>query len=129
MAVDSHGPMVVRERKGEDLPVKLVLALYNSVELDDASHGKSHTVSILPVRYIKTRGAALDLAGQEWEVHRPCRHKVGCTAISNLANKGFELFELLVRESRSPETDRKIWLRTRTIDRYRAVPAFVDTFG
>ena len=44
----------------------------------------------------------------------------------NIANKRFELFELLVGECRSAEPNRVIGLRTRTVDGNGVVPTFID---
>jgi hypothetical protein len=61
--------MVVRNREGEDLAVHLVLALYSTEELDDSPYRKGHAVSALAVGNFKRLVTALNLAGQEWEVH------------------------------------------------------------
>jgi len=49
VAVDSHRTIIVGDRKGEDLPVKLFLALYSSIEFDYTFYGKSYTISVLSV--------------------------------------------------------------------------------
>ena len=75
MAVDSHRPMVVRDRESEDLPVKLLFTLHKSEEFDDTPHRHGHAVSILPICDIKCCGTALNLARQEREVHVVCSHE------------------------------------------------------
>ena len=49
VAVDSHRTIIVGDRKGEDLPVKLFLALYSSIEFDYTFYGNSYTISVLSV--------------------------------------------------------------------------------
>src|SRR5690349_19266286 len=73
MTVNPHRPVIVRDRKGEDLPMKLLFALYSFVELDDTSHGNSHTVSVLSIGDVKRCSTALHFAREEREVH-PVRY-------------------------------------------------------
>ena len=129
MTVYSHRAMIMRDRKGKNLPVKFLLTLHISEKFDDSSYGNGHAVSILPVRNVKCCGAAFHLACQEWKVHTPRSHEVGGKNTCNLSHKGLQLFELCVRECRSPESHGKVRLWTAINDWYGAVPALVDTFG
>ena len=63
MTVDSNQPMVMRNGKGKDLEVKLFFAPHGFVEFDDTSYGKRHSMRILSICKIKSRDAALHLAG------------------------------------------------------------------
>ena len=60
--VDPHCPMIVRDGKGQDLPMKLLFALYSFVELDDGPHGNSHTVSVLSIGDVKRCNSTLHFA-------------------------------------------------------------------
>ena len=82
----------MRDWKGKDLPMKLFLALHRFVELNDTSHGNSHTVSVLSVGNIESRGVALHLACEEREVHPRRSHEVGSKFGPNLTHERFELF-------------------------------------
>ncbi len=97
MAIDSHGDMIVRDGKGEDLPVKLFLAFYRSKKFDKSSYGDGHAVRVLAVGDVQRCRAALDLAGEEGKVHPiGCNEKGG---LINAADERIELFELLVRKA------------------------------
>jgi hypothetical protein len=67
MTIDSHCPVIVRDRESEDLSMKLFFALHKSKEFDNTSHRQGHAMSILSVRNIKRRGAALDLTCKKRE--------------------------------------------------------------
>jgi hypothetical protein len=56
-------------------------------------------------------------------------HKIGRISICNLANKGLKIFELIVCKRRSSEPHRIIRLRARTVERYGAILAFINTFN
>ena len=64
--------VIMRDEEGEDLPVELVFTLHKSEEFNNTSYRQGHVVSILSVRNIKCRGAALDLARKKQEVHIVC---------------------------------------------------------
>ncbi len=49
VAVDPHGPVIVRHRENDGLPVNLFLPLCESKQLNNSSHSKRHDVRILPV--------------------------------------------------------------------------------
>ena len=61
MAIDFDRAMIIRNRKGEDFPVKLFLAFHIFKEFDDSFYGNDYAVSILPVYNVKCYGAALYL--------------------------------------------------------------------
>ncbi len=127
MAIDSHGGMIVRDGKGEDLPVQLFLALHRPKKIDKSSYGDGHTVSVLSVRDVQRCRAAFDLAGEEGKVH-----PIGCNergGLINAADERIELFELLVDKCGSPESNRVIRLRLGTLHWYAAHSAFVNTFN
>ena len=127
MAIDSHRPMIVRDRKGKNFPMKLFFALHSSVKFDDTSYRASHTVSILSIRYIESCGAALDLACEKRKVH-----PVGCDekgGILDTTDEGIELVKLLVCRCGSPESKRVNRLRLWTLHCYAACPAFVDALN
>lgn len=125
VTVDSHRSIIVRDRKGEDLPVQLFLAVYRFIKLYDTSHGYSHAMSVLSVSDIKCRSIALDFACKEGKIH-----PVGCNEIEGLpdaTDKRTDLPKLLVRECGSSESNRVIWFRLGTFYWYAAHPAFVGS--
>jgi hypothetical protein len=104
--------------------MKLLFALYSFIELDDTSDGKSHTVSVLSVGDIKSRGAALHLACQERETHLVGSGEKG--GIIDATDERIKPVKLLISKCGSPESDRVIRLRPWTLHWYAACPAFVD---
>jgi len=54
---------------------------------------------------------------------------MGRKCICNFTNKRLKLFELIVCERRSSKPYRIIRLWARTVERYGAIPAFIDTFN
>ena len=98
--VDSHYTVIVRERKGEDLPMKLLLALNSFIEFDHASYGNYYTMGVLSVDDFKRNSAALHFAREERKIYSICYHEEG--DIMNGANERIELFKLLIREYESP---------------------------
>ena len=113
MAIDSHRPVIVRDRKGKNFPVKLFFTLYISIKFDSTSYRASYTVSILSIRYIESRSAALDLVYKKRKVY-----PVGCDekgGIIDTINKGIELVTLLVYKCGSPKSNRVIRLRPWTL--------------
>lgn len=127
IAVDPYRPIIVRDGKGKDLPVKLLLALYRSIELDDTLHGNGYTVRVLSVSNVKSRGTALDLAGKEGKVYPVSRDEKG--VIEDAANKLIELLKLLVAKCRSSESNRIVRFRQWTLYCYTSCPGFVDPFN
>jgi len=128
MAVDPHRPVVVRDGKGEDLPVQLFLALHRPKKFDKSSYGDGHAVRVLAVGDVQRCRAAFYLAGEEGKVHPRCGHEVGEGLGAYLTHKRLKLFELFLRERRSAKSHGVVGLRTGTMKRDCAVPAFVDTF-
>jgi hypothetical protein len=86
-------------------------------------------MSILSIGDVESRGAALYFARQEREVHLPGGHEMGRKSIWNLADKRLKLFELIIRERRPSEPHRIIRLWARTVKRFGAIPAFINTFN
>ena len=103
VAVDQYRLVIVRDEEGEDLAVKLILAVYEAEELDDCSYRKSHAVGVLAVRHVGCRGGAFDLARQEREVHVIRRHE-GQVASQDVSKQGGELLELIGCECLSFKT-------------------------
>ncbi len=127
MAVNPHRAMIMQDRKGKDLSVKLLLVLHSFVELDDTSHGQSHTVSVLSICDVKCCGTALHFACKEGKIH-----SVGCNkkeGLINATDEQIDLFELLVSKCKLSESNRVIRLRLETLRWYAAHSAFVDTFN
>lgn len=60
VTVDSNRTVIVRDRKGPDLPVQLSLPPHSFVELDNGPYGKRHAVSVLSVGDVKCGSATLD---------------------------------------------------------------------
>jgi hypothetical protein len=85
-------------------------------------------MSILLIGDIESRGAALYFARQEREVHLPGGHEIRRKSIRNVADERLELFELIVRERRPSKPHRIIRLRASTVERFSAIPAFINTF-
>ena len=127
MAIDSHRPVIVRDRKGKNFSMKLFFALHSFVKFDGASYRASHTVSVLSIRYIESRGAALDLACEKRKVHPIAYDRNG--GIIDTTDEGIELVELLVCKCGSPESNRVIRLRPWTLHCYAASSAFVDALN
>ena len=113
MAIDPHRAIIVRDRKGKNFPVKLLFALYSFIELDNTSYSASYIINILLIRYIESRGAALDLVYKKWKVY-----PVGCDekgGIIDTTDEGIELIKLLVYKYGSPKFNRVIRLRPWTL--------------
>lgn len=75
MAVDPHGLVIVRHRKGKDLLVNLLLVLDASEYLDDSFHSKRHAVRVLTICDVKCCGPTFHFAYEERKVHVECGHK------------------------------------------------------
>jgi len=67
--IDSHRIVIVRNRKDEDFSMKLLFALYSSIELDDAPYDNSYAMSVLSISDVKRCSIALHFAREEREVH------------------------------------------------------------
>lgn len=104
MSVDPHQPVVVRDRKGEDLPVQLFLAPYKSKKFDKSSQGDGHAMRVLAIGNVESRGAALHLAGEERKVHPRYSHEMGKKLGPGLTYERLELIQLFLRECRSSES-------------------------
>ena len=103
MAVDPYGDMIVRDREGKNIPVKLFLAIYCSIKLHGSFHGNCHTVRILSVGNLESRSATLDFAGEKREVYPYRNYKVCLNLSAELADKRFELLELVFGKRRTRE--------------------------
>ena len=130
MAVDSHRSVIVRDGKGEDLPVQLFLALHRPKELDKSSDGDSHAVRVLAIGNVESGGAALHLAGEEGEVHPCCSHEICNDLGARLTHERFQLIQLFLGECGSPESHGKVRLWTGFMQREGeyAVPALISCF-
>ena len=62
-------PMIIRDRKGENIPVKLFLALGSFVKLHNTFHGNSHTMSVPAVCHIQRCGTEIYLARERRELY------------------------------------------------------------
>ena len=65
----SHRAMIMRDRKDEDFPIQLFLALHRSKKFDKSSDDDDHAVRVLTIDNIESDSAALHLADEEEEVH------------------------------------------------------------
>ena len=130
MAVDSHGPVIVRDRKGKDFPIQLFLALHRPEKFDKSSDGDGHAVRVLTIGNVESGSTALHLASEEGEVHPSRSHKVGNNIGPRLTHERFELVQLFLSECGSPESHGKVRLWTSCMQREReyAVPAFISCF-
>ena len=128
VSIDPHRPVIIRDRKGENLPVQLFLALHRSIKLYDPLNGNGHAVRVLPVGNVESCGAALDLVGEEGKVHPRCSHEIGKNLGPGFTHERFELIQLFLGERRSPESYRVVRLWTSALESYGAIPALVDTF-
>lgn len=63
ISVEPYTSIFVRDGKGEDRSVKLLLALYRPEELDSARRNR-YAVSILTICDVECRRAAFHLAGE-----------------------------------------------------------------
>ena len=129
VAIDSHGGMIVRDRKGKDLPVKLFLAPYKSKKFDKSSYGDGHAMRVLAIGNVESRGAALHLAGEERKVYPRCSHEIGKKLGPGLTHERLKLIQLFLCERGSPESHRVVRLWTSTLELFCVIPAFVDTFA
>ncbi|EZF89780.1 hypothetical protein H113_09041 [Trichophyton rubrum MR1459] len=128
MSIDSHCPMVMRERESQDLAVNLVSTPHVPKQLDDPSHGKSHAVRILPVGNIECSGT-LNLTCQKGKVHVEGAQKEGAVGVRVVSKKGFEFFQLVVCERRSVKCDGVVGLREWSVEGDRRSPALIDTLN
>ena len=110
MTVNPNSPMIVRDRKDKDLPVKFFLPLHKFKEFDDYSHGNSHTVGILSVSNIKCLLPTFDFACQERKIRLSYAHKVRYVIVYDLSHPLSKLFELFVRKYRPCELYRIVGL-------------------
>ena len=101
MAIDSDAPVIVRDGKGEDLPVQLFLALHISKKYK-TSESDAHALDVLAIGKIKSRGAAFDLAGEERELHSRSSHEIGSDLKPWLTHKGFKLVQLFLENADRP---------------------------
>merc|ERR1711939_628022 len=65
VAIDPHSLVVMRNGKGEDLPMKLLLALYEPEQFHDSSNSEGHTVCILSICHVECGRTALHFAREE----------------------------------------------------------------
>ena len=91
-------------------------------------YGNIHTVNVFSVGDVQRCRAAFDFAGEKDKIHPRRAHEVNERFGPNLIYKKFELSELFFCENRSPEPHRIVGLRTSTMKKHCAVPAFVDVF-
>jgi len=94
IVIDPYYTIIVRDRKGEDFSVKLLFALYSSVELDNTSYGASYTISILSICNFKSRGVVLHLVYKERKVYLVSYDEKG--GIIDATDKRIELIKLLI---------------------------------
>jgi hypothetical protein len=128
VAVWPHGPVVMRHREGEDLPVQFFFSSYQLEQLNDPSHSKRHAVRILPVGNVECCRSAFQLACEKGEVHVVRGHEE--RRVRQVSNEWPELAQLLLGECRSAESHGVVGSRARDIfQRDSIVPAFVDTFS
>jgi hypothetical protein len=126
MVIDSHRSVIVRDRESEDFPVKFLLALFEPEELDNTSHCKRYTMSILSICDIECRSAVLHFVRQEREVYIVRSYKV--RSIRKFANKELKPVKLILYKGLSSEFYRIVGLRTLTSDRNRIISAFISIF-
>ena len=112
VSVDSDRPMIMRNRKGEDLPIQLFLALHRPKKFDKSSYGDGHTVRILAIGNVESGSAAFHLAGEKGEVHSCCSHEICNDLGARLTDKRFQLVQLFLGECGSPESHGKVGLWT-----------------
>ena len=112
MVIDSHSGMIMRNGKGEDLPIQLFLALHRPKKLDKSSNSDGHAMSILAIGNVESGSAALHLAGEEGEVHSCCSHEICNDLGARLTHKRFQLIQLFLGECGSPESHGKVGLWT-----------------
>ena len=96
--------MIVQYREGDDLLIDFLLALYKPKELHKTPDGKRHIISILIIGNVEHCIAALHFARQEQKVHPPRNSEGGSKDVCNIANKRFELFELVASKRRLPKS-------------------------
>lgn len=110
VAIDSYSPVIVRDRESEDFSVKLFFTIQKPKKFNNAPHCQGHAMSILPICDIKRYRTTLHFAGYEREVHVVGGHEE--RTVREVADKGFESFELIFRERLPPEPYRVVWLWT-----------------
>lgn len=77
MAIDSYRHVVIGDREGEDIPVKLFLTLNQPEKLDNRLDGKGHAIRILLVCDVKRCSTVLDFVGKEGKVYVVYGYKEG----------------------------------------------------
>ncbi len=113
MVVDPHQPVIVRDGKGENLLVKLFLALYRSKKFDKSSYDDDHAVRVLAIDDVQRCRVAFNLAGEKEKVHPiDCNEKGD---LINVVDERIELFELLVDKCELPKSNKVIRLRLGTL--------------
>jgi hypothetical protein len=107
--------------------MEFLFAIYYPKKSNNTPYCQGHAVSILSVYNIKCCGIALNLTGQEWEVHLRGGHEMGRKSIWNLTNKRLKLFQLIVCKCRLFKSYRIIRLWAKAVKRFGAILAFINT--
>lgn len=104
--INSHRAMIVRDRKGENLLMKLFFTLHSFVELNKSSYDDDHAVRVLMIDNVESRDVTLHLASKKRKVHSiNCDEK---EVIEDAVNERIKLLELLVDKGKSSEFNRVV---------------------
>ncbi len=85
VAINSYSVVIVRNKKGENLSIKLFLALHKPKQFHDLSNSERYTIYILSICYIECGRTALHFAREERKVYILYIYKEG--VIDKIANK------------------------------------------
>ena len=104
--VNSHRAIIVQDRKGKNLLMKLFFALHSFVELNKSSYDNDYAVRVLTIDNVESHDVTLHLASKKRKVHSiDCDEK---EVIEDAVNERIELLELLVDKGRSSEFNRVV---------------------
>ena len=73
--VQSDGSVVVRNGKGQEFSMGLVLSLFPLEQFHQTSNCHRHAVPVLSVSNIQAGGATVDFTRQERKMHVVCAHE------------------------------------------------------
>ena len=77
VAVNPHNVVVMRDGKGQDLPMQLLLARHGAVQRDDGVDGNAGAVSVLSVGDVERCVATFHLRHEERKIQTSGRHDAG----------------------------------------------------
>ena len=125
IAAYSHCLIVVRYRKAEDFPMKLLLSVDKPEKSNQTSQSDSLAKSVLSVGNVECRRSTFHFGSEEWET---CvvRGSVLRLLVQSSAYQRPKFLQMLRAESSSMDADTIVRLRTMTTTPGSIDPARID---